>query len=185
MIERKALGAAATIALIVIGACDGRSSPIPTAPPASSAVSAGEAPLFSKSSPRNGVLHATKACPDYHGNAGDFCSITSSNVEMIEVGSKVFYASPLLDGKLDSDLILVPPGDSKSVAFGHVMLDVTTSPPHGLVTFAGGTGKFRHFSASIVVLPVDRLNPDFVNWNWDGPYSFAGRADEPEDGERR
>jgi hypothetical protein len=184
MIERNALGAAATIALIVIGACDGRSSPIPTAPPTSSAVSAGEAPLFSKSSPRSGVLHATKACPDYHGNAGDFCSITSSNLADVEVGSKIYYASPLVDGKLNSDLILVPPGNGNSVAFGHVALDVTTSPPHGLVTFSGGTGKFRHYSASIVVSPLDRLNPDFVNWNWDGPYSFAGRADEPEEGER-
>src|SRR5436305_1372907 len=101
MIHRNALGAAATIALVVIGACDGRGSPSPTSPPASSGISADEALSFSRS-PRAGVLHATKACPDYHGNAGDFCSITSSNLAEVEVGSRVYYASPLLDGKLDS-----------------------------------------------------------------------------------
>src|SRR4051794_1347084 len=105
MIRRNALGAGATIALFVIGACDGGGSAIPTAPPASSAVSRGEAPSFSKSS-RSGVLQATKACPDYHGSAGDFCSITSSNLADVEVGSRIYYASPLVDGKLDSDLIL-------------------------------------------------------------------------------
>jgi hypothetical protein len=126
------------------------------------------------------VLHATKACPDFHGNAGDFCSITSSNVAEIAVGSKIYYASPLVDGKMDGELTLVPPGNGKSIAFGHVVLDVTTTTPGALVTFSGGTGKFRHFRATIVVLPLDRLNPDFVNWNWDGPYSFAHR----DDGER-
>jgi hypothetical protein len=184
MIHRKALGAPAIAALIIISGCDGRGSPVPTAPPASFTVAAGQAPSFSESKSRMGVLHATKACPEYHGNAGDFCSITSSNVEVIEVGSKVFYARPLVDGKLDSDLILVPPGNGKSVAFGHVTLDVTTTPPHGLVTFSGGTGKFRHFSATIVVSPLDRLNPDFVNWKWEGPYNFADRDADREDGQR-
>lgn len=128
-------------------------------------VAAGQAPSFSKSSPRRGARHATKACPEYHSNAGDFRSITSSNLDVIEVGSKIFYASLLVDGKLDSDLTLVPQGNGKSVAFGHLTLDVTTTPPHGVLTFSGGTGKFRHFSATIVVTPVDVLNPDFVNWN--------------------
>ena len=184
MIHRLVLGGAGIAALITIGACDGPASPLSTAPSASSAIAAREAPSLSASSPRSGVLHATKACPDYHGNAGDFCSITSSNVAMIEPGSKVFYAKPLVDGKLDSDLILVPPGNGNSVAYGHVLLDVTTSPPHGLVTFSGGTGKFNHFSATIVVLPLDRLHPDFVNWNWDGPYTFAS-GNEPSGEEDR
>lgn len=173
MIHRIALGSPAIAALIIIGACDGPASPLSTAPPSSSAMSAAEAPSLSSSSPRTGELHATKACPDYHGNAGDFCSITSSNVAMIEVGSTVFYAKALVDGKMDGDLILVPPGNDNSVAFGHVILDVTTATPGALVTFSGGTGKFRHFSATIIVTPLDRLHPDFVNWNWDGPYSFA------------
>ena len=180
MIHRKALGAPAIAALIIISACDGRGSQVPTAPPAFSADVAGEAPSLSRSSPRQGVLQATKACPDYHGNANDFCTITSSNLDMIEVGSLIYYASPLVDGKLDSELMLVPPGNGNSVAFGHVTVDFTTPSPQGLVTFSGGTGKFKHFSATIVVSALDVLHPDFVNWTWVGPYSFADR----EDGER-
>jgi hypothetical protein len=129
------------------------------------------------------VLHATKTCPDYRGNAGDFCSITSSNLDVIEVGSKIFYARPLVDGKLQRELVLVPPGDGNSVAFGYVTLDVTTTPPHGLDTFSGGTGKFRHFSARIVVSALDALKPDFINWKWDGRYGFGERDDDRADGE--
>lgn len=175
MMHRLALGAQAIVALVVLTACDGNGSTVPTSPPVSSTVSAGEA-SFSRS-PRSGRLHATKACPDYHGNAGEFCSITSSNLREIEVGSKIYYASPLIDGKMDGELTLIPPGNGNSVAFGHVALDVTTATPGAIVTFSGGTGKFTHFSATIVVTPLDRLHPDFVNWNWDGTYSFADDDD--------
>ena len=184
MNTRTVLGAHALVGLIVLSACDGTGSPVAMTAPASSTVSAGEAPSFAKSSPRSGVLHATKACPDYHGKAGEFCSITSSNLREIEVGSRIYYASPLVDGKMNGDLILVLPGNDNSVAFGHVVLDVTTATPGALVTFSGGTGKFRHFSATIAVSPLDRLNPDFVNWTWDGPYSFRNRDDNGEDGQR-
>jgi hypothetical protein len=128
------------------------------------------------------VLHATKECSEYFGNPGEFCTITSSNLKQIEVGSRVFYAKALAGGKLDSDLVLVPPGRGNSKAFGHVTLDLTTSPPQGLVTFSGGTGKFKHFHATIVVSPLDPLNPDFVNWKWDGPYSFSDKDDDSDEG---
>jgi hypothetical protein len=185
MIHRIVPGAHAIVAIFVLGACDGTGSPLPTAPPAASRVSSGEAPSLSKSSPRSGILHASKECSDYRGNAGEHCSITASNVREIEIGSTIYYSSRLVDGKLDSDLILVPPGNGKSVAFGHVTLDLTTTPPHGLVTFSGGRGKFSDFSATVVVSPLNPLNPDFVNWKWDGPYSFVDRHGDSEDGERR
>jgi hypothetical protein len=173
MIHRKALGAPAIAVLIVVSGCDGRGSPVSTEPPVPFTIAGGRAPLFSETSARAGVLHATKACPDYHGNAGEFCSITSSNVHMIDSGAKVVYARGIVDGKLDSDLTLVPPGNGKSVAFGHVTLDFTATPLRGIVTFSGGTGKFKQFSATLDVFPLNRLQPDFVNWTWDGPYSFA------------
>jgi hypothetical protein len=34
--------------------------------------------------PRSGDLHVTKECSEYKGLAGDFCTITSSNLEEIE-----------------------------------------------------------------------------------------------------
>ena len=35
---------------------------------------------------RSGDLEVTKECSEYKGEAGDFCTITSSNLEEIEVG---------------------------------------------------------------------------------------------------
>jgi hypothetical protein len=42
--------------------------------------------------PRGGDLYVTKECSEYKGLAGDFCTITSSNLEEIVVGSKVWQA---------------------------------------------------------------------------------------------
>src|SRR5256885_5951426 len=44
-------------------------------------------------SPRSGELHVTKNCSHYTGAAGSFCTITSSNLNAIKVGSRVVYAS--------------------------------------------------------------------------------------------
>lgn len=122
---------------------------------------------LSATAPRSGAAHVTKNCSTYAGNPGEFCTITSSNLGEIEVGSRIVYASALVAGKLNSDLILDAPGPGNNMAFGHVTLDLALQ--HGQVTFAGGTGKFTHFHASFDVTP---LTADLVNWNWDGPYSF-------------
>jgi hypothetical protein len=173
---RSRLLSATVAAMIGISACDGHGSSLPTAPSISATISPiaiGASPSFSKSSSRRGVLHATKECSEYRGLPGSFCTITSSNLKQIEVGSRVVYASAPANGKLDSDLILDLPGPGNNIAFGHVTLDLTTTPPHGLVTFSGGTGKFRHFQATVVVSPLNG-GPD---WNWDGPYSFSDKDD--------
>jgi hypothetical protein len=39
--------------------------------------------------PRSGALHVTKECSDYHGAVGEFCTITSSNIEAIKPGMRV------------------------------------------------------------------------------------------------
>jgi hypothetical protein len=52
---------------------------------------------------REGEFHATKECPEYKGQAGDFCTIKSSNIDEIESGSKVVYASAAGPTALDSD----------------------------------------------------------------------------------
>ena len=111
----------------------------------------------------------TKGCSTYTGLPGSYCTILSSDLKEIEAGSKVVYAGSLVNGKLDSDLILNPPGPGNNIASGHVVLDLTTTPPSGLVTFSGGTGQFTHFKATIAVTP---LNPAARSWNWDGQFSF-------------
>jgi hypothetical protein len=119
------------------------------------------------SHPRSGNLHVTKECSDYHGLAGEHCTITSSNVNAIKAGSKVVYASAAGDptpGYLDSDLVIDGPGNN--AAYGHVVLNLRTFI--GVVSFSGGTGEFAHFGAGPIVVACPAL-PDC---SWDGPYSF-------------
>jgi hypothetical protein len=110
----------------------------------------------------------TKACPEYTGLPGSFCTIPSSDLKEMPAGSRVVYAGTLTNGRLDSDLY-DPPGPGNNRAFGHVILDLTVMPPHGVITFSGGTGKFTHFTATI---QVARLVGVPKTWTWDGPYSF-------------
>lgn len=117
------------------------------------------------SSPRRGALHATKECSQYTGAAGSFCTITSSNLKALDVGSKVVYAQAAGAAGLDSDLVLYSgPGNS---AVGHVTLSFATLS--GVVTFSGGTGQFKHFQASVIVT----YNAVTQLWYWDGTYSFG------------
>jgi len=116
---------------------------------------------------RSGALHVTKECSSYHGLAGEFCTITSSNIPAIKPGMKVFYASAVdpTTGVLDSNLVLDGPGHN--AAFGHVVLDASTFT--GVVTFSGGTGRFTHFHAG----PLAVACPSFPACSWDGAYGFT------------
>jgi hypothetical protein len=112
---------------------------------------------------RSGDLHVTKECSAYAGLAGDFCTITSSDLDEIEVGSRVVYAQAEGDGVLDSDIVLeAGPGDS---ATGHVVLDLAAGT--GTVTFSGGTGKFAGFHAR-----ADVSGDAAGAWHWAGTYTF-------------
>ncbi len=169
------------VGALAAGACaDGRG--IPTGPSASAAVSSvaatapgnegtvrqALAPSLSASFSRSGALHVTKECSEYTGLAGSFCTITSSNLEAIEVGSRVVYAKAAGATSLDSDVVLDPPGPGNNTAFGHCALDFATGL--GLCTFSGGTGKFMWFHASADVSYLGG-----PNWAWDGTYSFSPR----------
>ena len=108
------------------------------------------------------ALHATKECspPGFTGRAGSYCTITTSNLKVIGVGSKVFYAEAPGATGLDSDLYLYTgPGNS---AFGHVTLSFATMS--GVVKFSGGTGQFRGFRATIIVT----YSPSTDLWHWEG-----------------
>ena len=129
-------------------------------------------PTASADSPRRGVLHIQKECSQYTGLAGGFCTITSSNLAAIPVGSKVIYLQDKGLTVLESDVVLDPPGPGHSMAFGHVHLDLVAKL--GTVTFAGGTGRFTWFTGTAVVTP----NPAVTRgWFWDGTYSFGPQRD--------
>jgi hypothetical protein len=113
---------------------------------------------------RSGDLQVTKECSEYKGLAGDFCTITSSNIEEIEAGAKVIYAEAAGQGTLDTDVIL--DAGSGNIAEGHVVLDLEANK--GTATFSGGTGKFVGFEAHAdVTADSDGL------WHWEGTYSFS------------
>ena len=119
-------------------------------------------------SPRSGEVHVTKECSAYTGAEGEYCTVTSSNLAAIPVGSKVIYLSALTFPILDTNIVLDPPGPGNNKAFGHVYLDLSTGA--GEATFSGGTGKFTWFYASVDVSALG--GPD---WAWEGTYHFSPR----------
>ena len=152
-------------ALAAVGCADGSVNPVsPGASPVISSLA------VSASFPRSGTLHVTKECSTYTGAAGDVCTVTTSNVKEIAVGSKVVYAQAanLSTLSLDSDVVLDLPGPGNSKASGHCQLNLVTGV--GLCTFSGGTGKFTHFRGSANVSYLG--GPDYA---WRGTYSFDPR----------
>jgi hypothetical protein len=142
--------------LATVGCADGRR--LPTSPSAGTAVSS----LAATASPRSGILRVTKECSGYTGGAGSFCTITSSNLDAIEVNSRILYLQPeQLFTSLGSDVVVDLPGPGNNKAFGNCSLAV------GVCTFSGGTGKFTWFNAR-----VDVTNTPDSLWHWNGTYSF-------------
>jgi hypothetical protein len=138
-----------------------------TAMIAALAVLAPSAAAASEGSRQRGDLHVTKECSIYFGLAGQFCTITSSNLEAIPVGTRVIYEQAKVGSVLETDITLDPPGLG-DVAFGHVHLDLVAGL--GVATLTGGTGKFAGFSASVAVTPQAGV---YRGWHWDGTYRFS------------
>jgi hypothetical protein len=155
--------------LAVIGCADGPSGPAsPSAVSTASLAVTGTGSSGSSlaaSSPRNGDLNVIKNCSEYHGAAGEFCTVTLSSLEQVEFGSRIIYAQPAGAASLDSDVVLDTPGPGQNKAFGHCRLDFSTLT--GRCTFSGGTGKFTSFRAGVDVSYVGGND-----WAWRGSYSF-------------
>ena len=117
---------------------------------------------------RSRALHVRKECSQYTGLADSYCTITSSNVRAIPVGSRVVYLQAAAATSLDSDIVVVAgPGN---YALGHVRLDFVTST--GEVTIWGGTGHLAHLHARAAVSALGG-----PNWAWDGTYRFGEHQD--------
>lgn len=115
-----------------------------------------------------GVVRITKECGDYQGLAGQFCTITGSNIAAIPVGSTVRYsqAADFANLLLDSNVVLdAGPGNR---AVGRCTLDFSIGGL-GLCTFSDGTGSLAGFQARIEVSPPAQGSE---NWTWRGIYQF-------------
>ena len=103
---------------------------------------------------RRGDLQVSKNCSSYTGEAGSYCTITSSSINAIKAGSRVYYLQAADWGSmtLDSDIVIT--------------LSFVTG--EGAVTLCGGSGVFRWFEASVDVAPTGGNN-----FEWDGSYRFS------------
>lgn len=112
------------------------------------------------------ALHVTKDCSGYVGVAGNFCTIRSSNVKALKVGSKIFYMQAGGKTELNSDTaIYAGPGN---IAAGHCLLHFATGV--GLCTISDGTGTLAGFHARVRVTHDSSISD---LWHWDGTYSFS------------
>ena len=121
--------------------------------------------LSNEASARSGSLVVEKNCEHFAGNAGDFCTITASNLEAIPVGSVITYKTAAVSGILDTDVRLDPPGPGNNTASGHCFVNLTDGL--GTCSFAGGTGRFRGFYSRVDVTPLG-----WPNFAWNGPYYY-------------
>jgi hypothetical protein len=160
MIHGKLWMATAIVASAAIAACSDTTAPRQVAP--------GDVSFA-----RSGTLRVTKECSQYFLRANDFCTITSSNLKGIEVGSTITYlsdASP--EFYLETDVVLDPPGPGNNVAYGHCSVDLTAINGTKGCVFSGGTGKFKWFQAEVKLSLVDPQDPA-TELVWNGTYSFS------------
>ena len=109
-------------------------------------------------------FHATKDCSGMTGLVGAYCTIRSSNVKALKVGSKIFYVQEAGRTGVDSDIVIyVKRG---SVATGHCFLG---GGAPGLCTISDGTGTLSGLRLRVRVTPSSSI-PKL--WHWDGTYSF-------------
>jgi hypothetical protein len=111
------------------------------------------------------AFHATKDCSGFTGLVGAYCTIRSSNVKALKVGSKIFYVQEAGPTALDSDTVIyVKRG---STATGHCLLRHATGV--GLCTISDGTGTLAGFRLRVRVRASSSIPKLF---HWDGTYSF-------------
>jgi hypothetical protein len=111
------------------------------------------------------AFHATKDCSGFTGLVGAYCTIRSSNVKALKVGSKIFYVQEAGKTALDSDTVIYV--NRGSVATGHCLLRFATGV--GLCTISDGTGTLAGFRLRVRVTASSSI-PKL--WHWDGTYSF-------------
>jgi hypothetical protein len=117
-----------------------------------------------------GTADIVKNCQNYTGQAGSYCTITSSNVSVIPAGTIVWYdlaAATLGNSALDSDAIVDAGNGNRG--FAHCNLDQDNV---GVCIISDGTGQFAGFHARFDVAPLSA-----VDYSWKGPYSFDKNDD--------
>ena len=108
----------------------------------------------------------TKECSGFTGGAGSFCTITSSNLKAIEVGSRILYLQPdQLFTPVGSDVVLDLPGPGNNTAFGHCSLAARS------VHVLGRDREVHRVPCHVSMSRRRLLRTE--DWHWEGTYSFS------------
>jgi len=119
------------------------------------------------------TLHVVKNCAGFVSTPPT-CTITSSDVGFLPVGSVITYLQPsALTTPAGSDVVITRP-HRHSTIFGNCALNPATGS--GVCRLDGGTGIFRRFHATVAVTYLP--GGDGNNWGWVGTYSFGHSDDD-------
>ena len=164
------------LAALAASGCSGRDGANPSdiaAPGLAASVARGDERAGSS---RSGTLHLKKECSVYTGLAGSYCTITSSNLSEILVGSREFALkdADLVANTLDGDGVLYVRDGQLALNHCTIFNLTATSGRIGTCRFSGGIGQLRGFHANVVV-SIDKDDPNVADF--DGPYSFSKDGD--------
>jgi hypothetical protein len=124
---------------------------------------------------QGGTFRVVKNCSSYQGQAGQFCTITSSTLNRLRPGSTITYTSGVGEnGILITDIVVDGADDGNNVALGHCTVDLrfgTAGYGTGLCELTAGTGKFKGIHARADVSPL--LPFEDLNFEWVGSYSLS------------
>jgi len=102
------------------------------------------------------------------GKAGEYCTVTASNVSAIPKGTRVVYYGPVISSSVFLSSTVVIKAGPKNTATGYCMVDLHTGI--GMCTFWKGTGTLAGFHA---VIHGSSESP--TAYHWDGFYYRSGK----------
>ena len=122
-------------------------------------------PVLADDTSRDGTGHLTFDCTEYNGSPGSPCTITSSNIPEIPVGTVVYHiqAANIVPNLLDTSVVY-DAGDGNR-ATGHCLFDFVALS--GLCQLTDGTGQLAGFEARF-----DMSSTAPPTFHADGPYLF-------------
>lgn len=110
-------------------------------------------------------IHLVKDCSTYDGETPSLCTISSSDMSAITVGTKVWYQGPVLTNNYFLSSNVQFDVGNGSTARGYCIFDARATESTGLCTFWSGTGNLAGFT-SILHVTIDAQG----EWHLDGIY---------------
>lgn len=111
-------------------------------------------------------MHLVKDCSHFTGEVPSMCTISSSDLAAIPVGTIVWYTGPVVNNVYFLSSSVTLDDGNGSTATGYCIFDARASRDQtGLCTFWLGTGKLAGFTA-IADVTIDGTGL----FHWDGDY---------------